>query len=396
VIRAAAIAIAALGAVPTGSALAASDEAGAKPFEIVRELQDFQNKAVLEATTESQAEQHERISKIAARLTSFRNGVWKDPKNARAAVLYVLSGGDPRVLRRLLGAQVKLGVDEKLAKAAVAYGEHRDAEAIELFDGLDMSLIDRSIVGQVALVRALLVADKEPAKAIALLDIARISSSGTIVEEAALRREAILVAKADNLDMFESLSSQYFRRFSTSTFAQAFQSQFAKVALGNYAHDSDRLAKLESLLGGLQDTVRREICLSIAEEGIASANIELVRFAARVAAIDPKSKPDDAARLKLFEAAASIVTKDGEAGLAALSSIDRSTLGAREEALLNAALAVSREVRRPPPPASGAGPPADDGNDMAGEAQVPAGPSVVVQANEAIARADKLLSEAIR
>lgn len=394
--RAAAIAIAVLGAVPGGPALAASDGPSKTPFELVRELQDFQNQAVLQATKDSQAEQNKRVAKIAARLSRFDKRVWADPRNARAAVIYVLSGGDPRVLSRLLRAHVTLAIDEKLAKAAVAYGEHNDAKAIELFDGLDMSSLDESIVGQVALVRALLIADKQPTKAISLLDLARISSSGTIVEEAALRREAIMVAKAGNLDAFETLSSQYFRRFTESTFAQTFQSEFAEQVLAQYAHNPNRREKLERVLGALREAERREACLSIAEEGIASANVELVRFAARVAAIDPKKKPDDAMRLKLFEAAASVVTENAESGLATLGSIDRSMLGAREEALLNAALAVSREVRRPPKPASGAEPAMDEDKNMPGEANESASSSVMTQANEAIARADKLLSEAVR
>jgi chemotaxis protein MotC len=393
VIRAVAI-VAVLGAVPAGPALAAGDGLGFGPFELVRELQDFQNEAVLQATKDSQDEQNKRIAKIAAQLSRFNKRVWADPKNARAGVIYVLSGGDPGVLRRLLGAHVILGVDDKLAKAAVAYGEHRDAKAIELFDGIDMNSLDPSIVGQVALVRALLIADKEPAKAISLLDIARISSTGTIVEEAALRREAILAAKAGSLDEFERLSSQYFRRFANSTFAQTFQSEFGDEVLAEYAHNPNRLEKLESVLRGLGAAERREVCLGIAEEGIASANVQLVRFAARVAAIDPKAKPNDAMRLKLFEAAASVVTEDVDSGLAALGSIDRSMLGVREEALLDAALAVAREVKRPPLPASGAKPAMDKDEDMAGKSDASA--SVITQANEAIANVDKLLSEAVR
>jgi chemotaxis protein MotC len=394
--RAATIAIAALGTMPAAPLLAAEDGRAMQPFELVRELQDFQNRAVLERAKDSQSEQNERVAEIAARLSRFDKGVWADPKNARAAVIYVLSGGDPRVLHRLLDAHVTLGIDEKLAQASLAYGEHRDEKAIELFDGIDSNSLNPSIIGQVSLVRALLIADKAPAKAIALLDLARISSSGTIVEEAALRREAILVAKADNLDAFERLSSQYFRRFANSTFAQTFLGQFAEQVLAHYAHNPDRRETLERVLGGLSEADRREACLSIAEAGIASANVELVRFAAKVAAIDPKTKPADAIRLKLFEAAALVVTEDSDAGLATLGSIDRSMLSVREEALLNAALAVAREVRRPPPPASGTSRALGKDERLASKADEAASLSVIKQANEAIADVDKLLSEAVR
>jgi chemotaxis protein MotC len=392
-IRAAPLALFALWAVPADPALAAADGWGKKPYELVRELQIFQNGAVLK-TKSDRAEQKERIANIAARLSEFDPRVWADPKNARAAVIYVLSGGDPRVLRKLLGAGVALGVDEKLVKAAVAYGERRDSKAIELFDGIDMSALDQSLAGHVALVRALLIAEKDPSKALALLDVARLAASGTIVEEAALRRQAIISAKTNKLDAFESLSSQYLRRFASSIFAQSFQRQFAEnVMARGYAPGSERLSRLEAMLRALPESERREACLMIAEEGIAAANVEMVRFAARVAAVGANAKPADARRLRLFEAAALVVTADSEKGVLALYSIDRSRLDAREEALLDAALAVSREVRRPPLPASGAEPAAEAQADKPVDA---AGSSLIKDANEAIAHADQLLTEAAR
>ncbi|MFZ1989440.1 MAG: hypothetical protein WAW96_06660 [Alphaproteobacteria bacterium] len=394
-IRSAFLGVLALGAVPGSSALAASGW-GKQPYELVRELQDFQNKAVLK-TKSARAEQRERIKKIAVWLSQYDARVWAEPKNARAAVIYVLSGGDPRVLRRLTTTGVNLGVDDRLAKAAMAYGEHRDDKAIELFDGIDLDSLDESVAGHVALVRALLILDKDPPKALALLDIARIAAPGTIVEEAALRREAIVSAKAGNVDAFEALSSQYLRRFASSIFAQSFEHEFAQeVVAGSYAADAKRLSKLEAMLRGLPEAERRDACLAIAEEGIAVANVELVRFAARTAAVDAKGEPRDAMRLKLFDGAASIVTADSEKALAALGSIDRSMLSAREEALLDAALAVAREVRRPPAPGSTVEPAADAQKSEAGKSTDSEGSSAIGHAEEAIARVDQLLSEAVK
>lgn len=389
-IRAAFLVILVLWAVPAGPVLA-GDGWGTRPFELVRELRIFQDQAVLK-TENARAEQRERIARIAVQLSEFDPRVWEEPKNARAAVIYVLSGGDPRVLRRLIGARVTLGIDVQLVKAVLAYGEHRDAEATELFDGTDMDALDQSVAGHVALVRALLIAEKDPPKALALLDMARISASGTIVEEAALRREAILAAKTGKLDAFEALSSQYFRRFANSIFAQSLQRQFAEeVVVRGYAGNSERLSKLETVLRGLPEIERREACLMIAEEGIAVANVEMVRFAARIATVE--AKLPDAMRLRLFEAAASIVTADSEKGLAELRSIDRSMLDAREEALLDAALAVAREVTRAPLPATGVEPAVNAEKIVAGKPIDSANSSLIGNAEEAIARVDKLLSE---
>lgn len=376
------------------AAALAADRSDKAPFELVRELQVFQDQAVL-ATKNARTEQTERISKVAAQLTNFDASVWADPRNARAAVIYVLSGGDPRVLRKLVGAGIALGIDARLAKGALAYGERRDAEATELLDGVDVDALDRSIGGHVALVRALLVAKNDPRKAFALLDRARIVAPGTIIEEAALRRQAILAARMGEPDAFEALSSQYLRRFANSIFVRSFERQFAQaVVSSDHGTDAKRIARLEGLLRGLSAVERWDTCLALAEEGIAVANVEIVRLAGRVAAIDAKSRPIDAMRLMLFEAAALIVTPDYEQGRTSLRLIDKSKLGAREEALLYSALAVADAISRPPLLPQGAGQGASPAETVAGGPGDPANSSVVGDAERSIARVDGLLSEA--
>jgi chemotaxis protein MotC len=297
------------------------------------------------------------------------------------------------VLSKLLSSGVSLGIEDRLVKGALAYGERRDAEAISLLDGVDVESLDRSIGGHVALVRALLVAKSDPRKAIALLDRARIIAPGTIIEEAALRRQAILAAKVGDLDSFEALSSQYFRRFESSIFERSFEHQFAEeVVSKRYAADAQRLPKLEKMLRGLSQEQRRETCLSLAEEGIAVADVEIVRFAARLAAMDAKARPLDATRMLLFEAAAAIVTPDYEQGRMALRLIDKSKLGVREEALLYAAIALADEISRQPllpQVAEQSDVPAEDQGD-------PASSKAITNAQDAIARVDGLLREATR
>jgi chemotaxis protein MotC len=363
-----------------------------KPFELVRELQIFQDQAVLKSKN-ARAQQTDLIAKVAAQLTKFDASAWADRRNARAAVIYVLSGGDPRVLSKLLGSGAALGVDDQLVKGALAYGERRDTEATQLLDGVDVETLDRSVGGHVALVRALLVAKSDQRKAIALLDRARIIAPGTMVEEAALRRQAILAAKVGDLDAFEALSSQYFRRFASSIFERSFERQFAKeVVSKSYAADAKRLPKLEKLLRGLSEMQRRETCLAIAEEGIAVADVEIVRFAARLAGMDAKAQPLEAMRMLLFEAAAVVATPDHEQGRMALRLVDKSKLGAREEGLLYAATAVADEISRPPSLAQGA----EQAQAPAGEQDSSVSSSAITAAQAAIARVDGLLVETSR
>jgi len=392
VIRPAQLAILLIWGASASSVLAADEEA----YEFVRELRILQDQAVLRGRG-TPAQQREEFVKIGARLAEFGPRVWTEPKNARAIVIFVLSGGDPRVLRNLIGRGVAFGIDKQLVLAALAYAERRDDEAIKLLEGLDLNSLDTSIAGHVALVHALLIEKKDPPKASTLLDMARILSSGTVVEEAALRRQTIMEAKAQKFDAFETLASQYFRRFPNSIFASSFRRQFAEeVVAPIYASEPKRLSQLDSMLRGLRENDRHNVCLLIAEEGIAIGNVEMVRFAARMAAL--KSASPDALRMQLYEAAATMVTEESDKGLVALKSINRSMLGDRDRELLDAANAVALEVRRPPRPVSSADaePEADAEASPQGEPGETPASSRIARAEEMIADVDKLLNEAIR
>jgi chemotaxis protein MotC len=61
---------------------------------------------------------------------------------------------------------------------------------------------------------------------------------GTLLEEAALRRETVITALMEDFEKFEMLSSQYLRRFGDSVYAPEFTGRFAvAVATGRYAED---------------------------------------------------------------------------------------------------------------------------------------------------------------
>jgi hypothetical protein len=139
---------------------------------------------------------------------------------------------------------------------------------------------------------------------------------------------------------------------------------------------------------------RRETCLAIAEEGIAIADVEIVRFVARIAGMDAKAQPLEAMRMLLFEAAAVIATPDYEQGRMALRLVDKSKLGAREEGLLYAATAVADEISRPPSPAQDTE--QAQAQAVTGEQDSAGSSSAISNAQAAIARVDGLLSETSR
>ena len=70
-------------------------------------------------------------------------------------------------------------------------------------------------------------AEKEPAKALAYLDDARLLAPGTLIEEAAFRRQIALIASAGDGERYEMMVARYLRRFPNSVYAGNFRQQFA-------------------------------------------------------------------------------------------------------------------------------------------------------------------------
>src|SRR5262245_9099415 len=125
-------------------------------FELVRALQSLQDQ-VVRGNTRAHAAQRALLGRIAEQFDSLSSEKWKDSKNARAAVIFVLSGGTARALQKLVRNGVAAGIDEKLVKGALAYGEGRHEEAAELLLQLDARTLDPGVAGHVAYVRAELV-----------------------------------------------------------------------------------------------------------------------------------------------------------------------------------------------------------------------------------------------
>ena len=166
-----------------------------EPFELVRSLQSLQDQI---ARGNTRAHANSARAAGAHRPSSSTPSAPKDgrsPKNARAAVLFVLSGGNAARAAEADRQRQRSMLDEKLLKGVLAYGEGRQDEAVELLGGIEARIARcQSSPGHVAFVQGELVAKKEPAKALAHLDDARLLAPGTLIEEAALRRQVALSA----------------------------------------------------------------------------------------------------------------------------------------------------------------------------------------------------------
>jgi chemotaxis protein MotC len=295
-------------------------------------------------------------------------------------------------VQKLLDGGAKFEIEEKLLKGALAYADGRMDEAGELLGGIEARALDAGIAGHVAFVQAELVAKSDPAKAFGHLDDARLLAPGTLVEEASFRRQLALVGPSEDAERYETLAALYLRRFPNSLYAGSFRQQFAAAIAGNVrASESDRLARLEAMLGGVGPAERRDVYLTIAKEALLKGKVGIAAFAAASAGKLVDAGSVEEARARVYEGAALVVSDRLDKGVEMLGEADRGKLAQADAALVDAGLAVADAVQRAP-----ASPDPEDAQPkLAGTVEQGAAASAVVaRAHKIFAQVDEMLSEA--
>lgn len=319
-----------------------------QPYQLVRTLERIQDR-IAQGNAQAHGFQRQFIAEIAEKMLAASNETWQTPTNVRSAIVYVLSGGDPRVLRKLLELGKLPEANTALLKGVLAYAEGRNQEALQFLSDVDHLAFDTRTGGHLALAKAMVAAPEDAERAVAWLDDARLLCPGTLVEEAALRREVLLLSNAEDHARFELLAFQYLRRFPKSVYAKNFNRSFAiATASSKYGSDPKLMGRLEKRLDELDDEARRQLYTALAEEGVMRGQVELTRMAADKIGHLLKDGGRDSVRLQLYKAAALVVTPEYDFAIAKLRMIDRSRLGSSDAKLLDNALALALEVRQPP------------------------------------------------
>ncbi len=288
-------------------------------------------------------------TELAARLLSYNPSVWREPRNARAVVSYILSGGSPHVAETILASGDCAPHEKPLVEAALAYSEGHVTRARSLLAKVDARTLEPIVGGHIALAQAALVASRDPYKAIELLDLARVMAPGTLIEEAALRREIFLINATGDFDRFIDLSGDYIRRFSNSTYADNFREHFSDaVARLNITGDSDQLAQIDDALSSLPPDDQLKLYLMIARASILMGRIPAAEFAAAKA--QNLASPDSAesGRAQLYDGAAQIFTPSYSRGDDMLGTLNATRLSHEEVGLKDAAQSVSQQIHEWP------------------------------------------------
>lgn len=359
-----------------------------EPYELVRSLQALQDQ-VARGNTSAQARQRVLIGQIAEQFSKTDPAKWKDPRNLRAAAVFVFSGGSAQFLKSVPQEAEPTDVEGKLIKAAVALSKGNREEAGKQLLAIDARMLDVTVAGHVAYVQAELVAEKEPAKAIAYLDDARLLAPGTLIEEAALRRQAALVSATGDLARHLDVAAKYLRRFPHSTYAGSFlQSLAVQVVATADASKPDDLLKVEQLVNALSRAHQSEASVIMAKAALDTGKLDMAQHAAERGLKLAHAGSADEMRMRVYLAASLVAGDELEKGVALLGEVDRAKLSTEDLSLLESAAAVAAQVRSP---VGSAG--ALTGMPAAAEGgRESAPPPALARAHDAIAQVDQLLS----
>lgn len=372
-----------------------TDQRKRQPFEITRSMEAVQDKIVL-GSADAQSKLPKLIGQIAEQLLAAEPSLWRDSRNDHAAVIYTLSGGQPRVIRKVLQLGYASEAERNLMAGTLAYVEGQQAKARQILMTIDARALAPSVGGYVALAQSALIAREDAGRAMGLLDEARILAPGTLVEEAALRRSAFLADEMSDLGRFVTSSSQYFRRYEKSVYAANFHHRFAEsVAHFGLTSDLAQRAKLINLLNELDSEEQLKLYLLIAQSGILKGNIEPARAAAEQAVRLSQKTGIEKNRATLYEATTKILMTPPEAGLRELAEIDGTHLQKRDAELKDVVTKMGAEIQRAADDAQGPIDGAVAEQQFSSNGNEGASPSALIQsAQMALSQTDALLKRA--
>lgn len=361
----------------------ASASAEQRPADTMRMLQKLQDNIAL-GDTAAEAAHAKMLGHVAHQFVTAKPDVWSEPRNARALVTYLFSGGRADLVAQAIPESAVAPELRTLYAGALAYGRGDDAQARDRLMGIDPKPLPNSLGGRLALVQAILSSEEEKAKAIALLDLARLRAPGTLVEEAALRKEISLIGANGDLDKFGLLARRYASAFAQSLYADNYRALLVSIALQIGTTDTrEAAARLQRVAATLDRGEQRKLYLTIAREAVLSGRTLIAALAADAAAVLAKGDAREASRAKLYLGAATIVGDQYASGRQALDEAAPSRLDTGDRALLMSAIAVADVIRREPSTVQGIR------GDMNRSAIFDSGEQVIARADASLKRADR-------
>ncbi len=308
-------------AVASASVLGVNTEKGAELRRLLARLGTVQD-IVVQGDEGALADQGRLLSEISAVVRAFEKPDWDNYAQVRDAFVYVLSGGDYGVLKPLANDETRHEADRTLAQGIIKYAQGQTSAARKLWADVDPRSVDVSLVGPFALARASLYIGNDDAKAIALLDEARLACPHTAIEEAAVRREIPVLVSKGETQRAMLLLTDYLRRYGRSIYAWKLFRDFSAAAAKRDEFDGrDMVEKLTEATSTADRQSRIDLLLAMAAAALPAGRISLAQAAANEALSLKPDSAEDLDRAMLYQAAANAPSTRAAEALSALRQI---------------------------------------------------------------------------
>lgn len=315
------------------------------PYEMVRSLRNLQDK-VAAGKTEALPLLRLLLVRIGRQFREIDPKKWSEARNQYAAVTYLLNGGNPDVVRAVLGSIKGTAETEKILEGAFAYAEGDPASVLKAFAGLKPGTLPFDLLDSIYLVSAAPLAEKDPLAAMGRLDYVRLTAPGSLLEEAAIRRSLSLAGKLGKAWKLRLMARDYLLRFGHSPYLEDFLQQLVQgVVLLKGKITDDQIAEMASFA---PDRVRLSLYLRLARGELLGGQPHRAQFAAHEAEDLAKKFGTDSVQAKLYAAVGGVTTSNVEAAVEKLSMIPRKDLHPADVGLLDAAQTLAREITGPP------------------------------------------------
>ncbi len=299
----------------------------------VREMIEAQDRAVDGGDPQQQKKLFARVEES---ISSLPAADWKNPRYYRSAVIYVLAGGSPARLRRLLKEHVIEESTSPLLTASLAFADGDQETATKLFSPIDAKTFPPMLAGHVALIRGSLLVGVDNKEADKSLSFARLIMPGSQIEEAALRRELAIVDPKTEFDRYIVLARRYQSRYPRSPFAEKYWQNLTVTASKiGLAFGPDALASLEELFKAAPAKFGFEFHAALARASILLSRSDVLKSQTQAAAaLADQAQAKE--RLELYKAAAAAMDGDFASSDSAVKNIDASKLNKEESRILRA------------------------------------------------------------
>jgi chemotaxis protein MotC len=266
------------------AALHASGVARAEDFaSMVRDLNAMQNLMAVgnSAARDRAAKQFDLIDMA---IETVEPEGWRDERNVRAAIVYLLCGGAATRLREIHEAQFVGGDLAGLLGASVEYADGREGGIPKALMEMNARDVPPVVGGHLALVQGGALIGVDNARATALFDLARLLMPGSLVEEAALRREIAILDPVRETGKLAMLAGRYIAKYAASPYAQNFWEAFRRATVEEKTI-VDRPGPFEPLVDKAPTTLRLSFYLALARGALQSGKFDPARKAIDKAAV---------------------------------------------------------------------------------------------------------------